>query len=341
MKRTFYLPVLAAICFFIFSLNAFAGSVSRYSSSIMAADISNSLSKINSSNAILPVIPLDTDDIEVSGLLYLPDLQQYLAVSDETPHNNLLLFMMDRFGRVTREINIAGLEDVIDMESIAGADDGSIYIACSSSVNDNGIVPAGRRLLITIRRTGTEFTLDQSIDLLTALSECAAANPQATWAGFISQAVADGTLDIEGMFQHEDALYLGLKAPFFNSHSIILRIAQVARLMAQQALTADQVSIWDQLDLIGDEGEQEVITDLFFENNLLFITSELGTNDNGEFSGSVWRYEPSSENLTRIIHYNDMKPEGVAAASDPTALLIGFDQGTDDSSYTMLIRGVR
>lgn len=293
-----------------------------------------------SGSAILPVTPLTNASLEASAMLYLPDLDQYLLASDETPHKKLLLYLMDRSGQITKEIPIAGVDAIDDIESMTSDDKGTIYIAASMSAKKNGGTPLSRRLLLTIKRDDG-FYLDQQIDLLLALKECAELNSDEQWAKFILDGISEKETDVEGIFWYDNALFLGFKSPSFMARSIILKIARADQLIERNQLNGKHVSIWKMLKLgVGELSVQESISDLFYRNGSLFITGVPESNSKGDRSGSLWRLNLYDDSLTRIVHFKDLKPEGIAAAAGNDSLLICFDQGRRYQSQITLVKGV-
>ncbi len=121
----------------------------------------------------LPIVPLETSGIEASALLRLDDIGQYLVLSDDTPGNRPLLFLMDKYGRIIKETSVKGLKKINDMESLTVDQDGTIYIASSSSINKQGKLNKSRRLLISVKREKDKFSLMRKIDLYGLLEKTA------------------------------------------------------------------------------------------------------------------------------------------------------------------------
>jgi len=77
----------------------------------------------------------DVTTMEASGILYLPDLKKYLLVSDTTPGNRPILYLMDNTGQIEDELVIQGLDKIDDMEAIAEGEEETIYIVCSQDIH--------------------------------------------------------------------------------------------------------------------------------------------------------------------------------------------------------------
>ncbi|MCP4106679.1 MAG: hypothetical protein GY749_14265 [Desulfobacteraceae bacterium] len=280
----------------------------------------------------MPIIPLETSDIEASALLWLDDIGLYLVISDETPDNEPLLFLMDKYGTIIKETSVQGLKKIKDMESVAMAEDGTVYIASSSSLSKDGDLDKSRRLLVSVKREQDEFSLMQKIDLYTLLEDAAFSENESDWAEFILDAIDDESVDIEGMFCRAGALYLGFKSPLKSGNSVILKIDDIDDVFDNEEIDSEQVSIWNTVFLKPDGSAQESISDLFYHNGTLYIIGTL----TGSKSGSLWKLDEISGNLTRIAAFDGLQPEGIGAGYENDnviySLMISFDQGDGNAS---------
>lgn len=294
---------------------------------------------------VRPITSLDAHDLEASAMVYLPELKQYLVAADQTPGQHLILYLMDVSGQVTREIIIDGIEKIDDIESMTRSEDGTIYLAASLSAKKNRSYPLARRLLVAIRHDNENgFYLKDSVDLSTILLQAATDHNKGPWAGFITDAVEKGELDMEGMFYRSNALFLGFKSPLFMKRSIIVKILNADRLFEHRQIDADQVAIWQMLSLKSqDKGLdiQERISDLLYVGGTLFITGVVDKKNRSYFTGSLWRLDTEDGSLKQITRFRDIKPEGIATAADAADLMICFDQGHKRQSQIALIKGVR
>ena len=291
---------------------------------------------------IFPVTSSEQTGIEASALLYLADIDRYLVASDDTPEKSGLLYLMTPSGQITGETPIAGLKVMDDMESMTMDENGLIYIAASLSQNKKGETPKSRRLLVTIKRKKEMLFLDRRMDLLAVLSGCAGNSPEADWAAFIQEGLRSGEIDIEGMFFDNQALFLGFKSPLSAGRSVILKLDGIARLMEGREPAPGQVSIWKMPRLtMGDSGAPERISDLFYQKGILYLTGVSPDSPDGDVAGSLWRINPEDGDLTRLAHFKDLKPEGIALTKEQGAVMICFDQGRRYQSQLAVIRGVQ
>ncbi|ACN15217.1 hypothetical protein HRM2_21190 [Desulforapulum autotrophicum HRM2] len=288
---------------------------------------------------ILPIIPLETQGIEASALLYLKDIDRYMVLSDDTPGNAPLVMLMDSHGRITRETAIAGLEKIDDMESVAEADQGILYISSSLSTAKNGKVKETRKNLVSVQRQGNHFTLVKTIDLYSQLMTHAQREAGQPWADFILGAISKKNLDMEGMMYREGSLFLGFKAPLMNKESVILKIDEIDCAMETQTFKPHQISIWRSFSLIPGKGQlQEGISDLLYFKGILYLTGTPLMKDKGSRSGTLWKLDEATGTPVCLAHFNDLQPEGVASGKEKNSLIICFDQGHKTKSKTCKIK---
>lgn len=285
---------------------------------------------------ILPVTPLKTSGIEASALVWLEDIDRWLMLSDDTPNKTPLLFLMDHQGRITKETLIKGLKEISDMESATVSNDGTLYIASSLSTSKKGNLGKSRRLLISVKRKGNDFSLIRNADLYELLGENAVRNNNEEWAQFILKAMGERSLDMEGMFHRDGALYLGFKSPFHRGHSVILRIDRIEEMLGKKKLDDDQVSLWKKIILKTDKASnQEHISDMFHHNGTLYVT---GTSSQ-KIGGSLWKLDENTGKMIHIARFDGLRPEGIAAGKDKDTLMISFDQGGNNPSKIAAVRG--
>ncbi len=271
--------------------------------------------------------------VEASAVHYLPDLERYLLLSDDTPDKRPLLFLMDRGGLITDEVLIEGLKKVNDLEAVAADPRGRLYLACSQNRSRRGKLKRSRRLLLRVTRRGKRFTLDGAVDLYTLLESAARASRPAPWAKLISEA---NDVDVEGLAFFKGALLLGYKAPLSAGRSVILRLGQPDALFSTQQIPAGAVSIFKRLRLQRGDRPQERISGLLRAGEQLFITS---TVKGGR--GSLWRVAVTGEQPRLIRSFARLRPEGLSLSADPKKLMVVFDQGGAAASRFSQIKVAR
>lgn len=278
-------------------------------------------------------VKIDKKSIEASGIMYLKDIQQYLVISDDTKGDKPLLYLLDSNGNVKDEALMEGCDKIEDMESMAEAENGILYIASSSSASKKGKVKEQRSKLLSVHRDQAAFSLLREVDLYSGLKACAEKNRGKEWADFILNGMAEDSIDIEGMFYRDGALFLGFKAPLTDGQSVILRVADIESFMYAGELSGDQVSIWKKIILKCEDGSvQERISDLCYLGDTLYITGTFEENEKGLHSGSLWRLDEITGTAARLMIFNGRAPEGISSGDDPDSLIICFDGGSREKS---------
>src|SRR5690606_9406319 len=97
--------------------------------------------------------PTEVPGIEASGLIYLPDLDKFLVVSDES-EKNPVLYLMDSAARIEKSLPIRGLDKMDDMEAIAADSTGDLFVLSSQRRSNKGTLPEKRTLLALGSRNG-------------------------------------------------------------------------------------------------------------------------------------------------------------------------------------------
>lgn len=279
-------------------------------------------------------LPLkDTVTMEASGSIYLPDLKRYIVISDETRDDLPFVYLMDNGGNIEGEVTIRGLDRIEDMESIAQDERGFIYIACSQGLKKNGKLPDKRKLLVRLKRDTGLLTLDKGVNLHDLLVEKAEGS-NAPWATFFNGAYRKGEIDIEAMFVHGGNLYLGFKSPLNKGCALVLEIADIDTLFAENRIAG--AKIWRALDLSNDGAmAPQAISDMCRHENRLFILSY-----GRKKSGNLWTCDMAGKSISHLAAFDGLKSEGVAVNTDTGELLIAFDAGEKMPSRIMKIRGV-
>lgn len=284
-----------------------------------------------------------TTPVEASGVLYLKDLKKYLIVSDTTENQKPVLYLMNDEGIIEEEIIIQGLKKINDMEAITESDDGTIYLACSQHASKKGKVPDEKKLLLRIRRDNAVLILDKKVYLYDLLQDAAQHYINAEWAKFITPDEGKRAINIEGIFHHEGNLYLGFKKPLQQDTAVIVKINDIDDLFEGNKLGEESVELWKAFDLRDKQsGAPTGISDLYIFENRVFILSYVKTEKDGmkKKSGNLWSYDLERNKLVFIIHFEQLKPEGITFNPDKGEFLITFDGGTKNPSKMMKVRNL-
>jgi multidrug resistance efflux pump len=278
--------------------------------------------------------------IEASGVVYLKDLHEYLVISDETVKKKPILFLYDDKGSFLKEVTIEGLESINDMESITQGDDGKLYIASSQSMNKKGFRADNRKLFIRVSRTGDKLVLDGKIDLFDALLNAAGIGNE-DWAVFVRQAAMNNSIDIEGMFFKNGAIYFGFKQPLLDDCAVVLEIRDVNSLFEKTSISNGVISIWRKISIHDTiNGVYCGISDIILENDKLYILTCAERNTHPLNNGAVWMYDTITGQLSKLQAYEKLRPEGITHNRDKHEFFISFDGGNDNPSQFTTLKDV-
>jgi len=261
-------------------------------------------------------------EIEASGLIFLPDLNKFLLISDETQDKAPVLYLMDSDGMVRDKIAVKGVGEMDDMEAICTDEKGNIYIACSQSRKKNRTLPDNRKIFVQICRNGTDLQAEKQILLYDLLMEAAKKSADSDWAEWMKT----GEMEIEGMFYQQNALYLGFKNPLKNGRSVILRIAEMEKALQEKQIKPEHVSIWRELDLQNESGEPGAISDLYLHQDRVYVLSCATKNGKKSIRTGALRMYDSEGKLIHTRYFKNLNPEGICFDVDHKNLVITFDE---------------
>jgi multidrug resistance efflux pump len=302
----------------------------------IAADVPVAKPEGSKASTTLMSIPYELtkrSHFEPSGLVWLADLDRYVVISDDTgvePAQRFApwLYLMDRAGQVELQpVEIEGISEIADLESISAGPDGTLFVLSSQSLSAKGKRHESRTLLVQVERSGRTFKAKHSIPLLKAIVS-AYNTEQLTALGLPAEQVAEpGTLvlDVEGSAWRDGSLYIGLKEPVSSKGAIIWRLDRVADLLAGKPLEAGQLSIWSTVDL----GKGNGIADIsFMVSGRMVVTSTRADESAGQLSRVALVGEPVSgvSAATILLDVPDVQIEGVTEIA-PGHLTAVTDKG--------------
>lgn len=277
---------------------------------------------------------------EPSGLVWVPALDRYVIVSDDTgtkAENDHApwLFTMTAEGAVDPQpLVVGGIAELNDIESIAADAEGGLWLMSSQSVSQKGKRPASRSQLVhvAIGKAGG-LLADKVIDFAGLLD----AAPAATRAAL---GVLDTrSLDIEAMAIQGGAVYLGLKAPVDgDGNARIWKIGAPAKLLAGD-LAGAQLSLWSKVKLTVEADGRTVpagIADMvFWDATTLVLGVTASGIDAKTQSGAVYVATAAGGTLApkHLRTFGGLKPEGLARTPRGDALAVMFDRGAEPATW--------
>jgi hypothetical protein len=277
---------------------------------------------------------------EASGLVWVPRLDRYVVISDDTGRGGdhpPWLFTMSRDGVVDpAPIVVAGIGQFDDLESIALGDNDALWLLSSQSGSRNVKRPKHRTMLARVVPSDGGYKLDAKVHLVSLLE--AASEPERRELGVVDTEL----LDIEGMAYRSGALYLGLKAPLdVDGRAIIWRVAAPERLLDGD-LAGAGVAVWGEVkldaDIEGRTGHGGITDMMFVSDTRLLVTATASGIDARRPSSALYAVTRSDGALhaARLRGFPDLKAEGVAAAPDPHRVAIVFDRGSRPAMWLEL-----
>ncbi len=266
--------------------------------------------------------------LELSGLVWAPRIQRYLAVSDDVTDGARKhapwIFTIDEQGRMDADPLTVGAADLNDPEAICAGPDGTFFVATSHSVSKHGKLEPARRRLLHLGLTGNgqsplgaTLAVLGEVDLTSAKSQ---AGGPALPAG----------LDVEALTFSVDALLIGLKAPLTEDGSAqIFRFADPLPQLRAGAITQGAIRHSANVRLCFPDTSPRVcqgIADLLPlpEGGFLLLGNapKGATTDGG---GALWHWPAENATPMLVRRFANLKPEGIALAPGPGEVRIVFD----------------
>lgn len=284
---------------------------------------------------------------EPSGIVWSPALERYLIVSDDTGFQDRnerapWLFTMTADGAVDpRPFAISGIAELDDLEAIAAAPDGAIWVLASNSANKKGKRRTARRQLVKLSVTPDGAQVDGAVDLGGLLGR---ATPAVRAALGMHGDPRDplGDLDLEALAVHDGALYIGLKAPVdSDGRAQIWRVAQPAKLLLGD-LAGAELTRFATLRLAIDADGRSVpggLADLIFLDEHTIAVASTASGFDPRQQTSVLAVAPFApgELAPRVVRrFPGLKAEGLARAPDGKHLAIVFDRGAEPAQWTRM-----
>lgn len=293
-----------------------------------------SISRDQSSQALKtikkPASWLDIDVFEPSGAVYIDDMQKLLIVSDDTPKDKPVVYLMDTSGNLDNHlVEIKGIKKFEDMESISLGQNGDLYIASSSSETKKGKHPKARRKLVKVTRQGLELEAVGSIDLYKIIKEYIKKHDHNDCSFHLSDNKKKLKIDIEGIAYSNGDLFIGLRRPqTANNELLILKIDNIDELFTTEELAHQQLNVWRKIKLPSNNKHdmEEGISDLLVVGRDLYIAT---ANNSSEIRGRVFKTSLDHNQISEIKTFKNNKPEGIAYDSHLNSLVIFFDNNID------------
>jgi HlyD family secretion protein len=274
--------------------------------------------------------------LEPSGLVWVPRLDRYVLISDDTGFKGRqarapLLFTMNQQGEVDPlPMVVQGIAAFDDLEAIAADSSGALYLLASQSINKKGRRSAARELFARLVPDGAGYRVEAQVQLAALLGAATLSTLQQLGLREVQ------SLDIEGLTVGDGGLLIGLKAPLAaDGRAIIWQMKTPERLFATGQLSAAGLQKWATVALTVQADGRSVpggIADLLWlsESTLLLGVTASGIEPRQQ-AGSIWSLSLAGRIpaplATLVRTFADRKPEGLARSPHPGQVTVVFDLG--------------
>ncbi|MBL8946037.1 MAG: biotin/lipoyl-binding protein [Myxococcales bacterium] len=282
----------------------------------------------------VPSALLAASRFEPSALVWSPARAQYLVASDDTGHENVdehapWLFAMGADGTIEPSpIRLRGLEKFSDLESIAAAPDGGVYLLASQSFSKKGKRSAARQVFAHVAVTAAGADVTAHVSLAKLLDRLDAQ-------GLAALGLDDtASLDIEGMTAtREGGLLIGLKAPLDLEGAPIWHLAKPDALLAGGSPSDAGLTLWGHVPLRVRADGAEVaggISELLeLPDGRLLVATTASAGDPSTQDGALYVVDgrAAAGTPTLVRTFPGQKAEGLALVAAGDAIAIVFDTG--------------
>lgn len=279
-----------------------------------------------------PELTAKTCNPELSGVTWVPSLDRYLAISDDT---GLLdtptwhapwIFTFDEKGRFDPAPRVLdGVEALDDAESLTPGPPGTFFLTTSHTISKKGKSKPIRRQLLWLELKEQRLVSRGGFDLTTLIS------------------ARDEDLDIEALAFREGALFVGLKAPLDeHGNAAIMRIGNIVSAFDQEKPAALSAVAWarPKLEVQDAEGRPvpQGVTDLLFlADGRLVLAANAPKSGKPDGGGALWLLaKPDAKPVLLHRFPGGLKPEGLSLSPDGKRLVVVFDRGAEVSQWVLL-----
>jgi len=288
--------------------------------------------------------------IELSGLVWVPELDRYLVVSDDTgplgsdAHPPWVLLMDRNGGLGPHPAVVEGIETLNDVESVTRSSDGTIWLLSSQTISKRGNRPESRTALVRVAVKDRRLVATGSASLAKALAQLGEAKLDelglAERAKDMRKGVLefDRVLDIEGMTAWGDALLLGLKRPLDSAgRALLWRLANPGRFVETGRLDPSDIALIARLDM-GHSGCADLV---FLPDQRLAVLGVAIRPEDGKPGpdSALYVFNPpvSSVMTGKLVRtFPGLHAEGIALAPEPNTLTIVFDRNRESPLWLQM-----
>lgn len=285
----------------------------------------------------IPLNIVETYKPEMSGIVFVPELKQFVLVSDDYPEDRPVLFLMNEAGQIQpHQIKLAGMPVTADLESVS-LDGEYLYLLSSMSATKKGKLKTERQMFSQIKRNGLRYGVEQYVDLrkplLLAMKKSQNPILRSVYETDLKRA-KDG-FEVEGHVVDNKDLYLSLKGPVLHrNEGLILKVADFATVF-EGLLKPEQLSVAAQFTMkLPHQDVELVLTDLVKQGNDFYLASSC----RGASCSAIWKWNLGGAGLELVHEFRMRHLEGLAVHPDTHQLYAVFDSKTS-SQYAVVHPG--
>lgn len=264
---------------------------------------------------------------ELSGAVWVAELDAYLVVVDDTGHDGRerqpWTFTVGRDDVIADDpVVIQGIDAVDDLEAIARAEDGTFYLATSHGRTKKGKRRAIREQVLRAELDGRTLKVTGSFSLRSVIDD---ADPSVRLALGLDEG---GQLEIEALEVRGDSLYFGLKHPVGAAGAFVWALPNADQAF-EQDVRLDAFRLHATLGLRVPDGAGGTtvggVSAMRFDADGVLWLASTPTDPSIEADvGALYRLEPGTTQPTLIRALTHGKPEALAWTGEGN-LWIGFD----------------
>lgn len=264
---------------------------------------------------------------EVSGAVWVSELDAYLVVVDDTGHDGRerqpWTFTVDRDDVIADDpVVIQGIDAVDDLEAIARAEDGTFYLATSHGRTKKGKRRAIREQVLRAELDGRTLRVTGSFSLRSVIDD---ADRGVRVALGLDEG---GQLEVEALEVRGDSLYFGLKHPVGPAGAFVWALPNADQAFDQEP-GLDAFRLHTTLDLRVPDGAGGstiggVSAMRFGADGVLWLASTPTDPSIEADVGALYRLDPDATQPALVRELTRGKPEALAWTEEGS-LWIGYD----------------
>ncbi|WP_413575465.1 HlyD family secretion protein [Bdellovibrio sp. HCB290] len=282
----------------------------------------------------IPLNIVETYKPEMSGVVFVPELKQFVLVSDDYPEDRPVLFLMNEQGQIQpHQIPVSGLSAMADIESVSVQGD-NMYLLSSLSATKKGKLKEERQLFAQIKRTGLRYNVEHYVDLrkplLQALKD--SRDPVLKSIYDADLATTKEGFEVEGHTVDNKDLYLSLKGPVINrNEGLILKVSNFASVF-EGTLKSDQVTLAARFEMkLPHQDVELVLTDLIRQGDKFYLASTC----RGASCSAIWTVDAVSGRSELLHEFRMRHLEGLAIHPENHQMFAVFDSKSS-SQYAVV-----